>query len=307
MALLTLDIGGSAVKYAVWKKQKLFEQGDFPTPATRQPFFDKVKEIKEQLSTSYDLQGLAVSCPGEIDEEKGSVGGISFVPFLHMVPIQDTLSQAVGLKVSLYNDANSAALAEMKLGIGKKADHPVFVIVGSGIGLALVKDGKVVLDTANELEQVDKIITDFTRSIIGITASPVQTAKIVALKKFKLPSSIDGKEVFELAENGDQVASDQLDTMFRSLAEILLVVNRSLSPEFIGIGGGITNNPVFIPSLKKSLSELLNEDSSLLSWIKEGALENKDDDNVLLKIKTCKFKNDANLIGAALHFEEKYK
>lgn len=305
MALFVLDIGGSAVKYALWDKQELSNQGSFPTPLSRQEFLSAVSDLQTSFAQQAELTGIAISCPGDIDQESGLVKGVSFVPFLHVTPIRKEIESSCNLPVTLYNDANSAALAEMRRGIGQGCQNPLFMIVGSGIGLSIVKEGEVLEQFDSSDDKRDKSLGDLIRSFKGITASPVQTAKIVSLLKLEKPSSYDGEEIYELAAQGDEVASKQIESMYNSLAEIILALQSTLHPEFIGIGGGITNNKDFIPDLQHYVDEMRSNETWILKLLKLLNISDTDTPKPVLKI--CEFKNDANLIGAALFFEEHNK
>ena len=54
----------------------------------------------------------------------------------------DLISHSTGMEVYIENDANCAALAELWLGNAKEYHDVIFVVIGSGIGGAIVKDKK---------------------------------------------------------------------------------------------------------------------------------------------------------------------
>lgn len=301
MSILALDIGGSAVKYGIWWQQELIETDSFPTPLTRKQFYDRINQLVTTFDPKYHLTGIALSCPGDTDETTGMVNGFSYVPFLHLGEFQHEFSTAVGLPVAMLNDANSAALAEMTSGIGVGHQEAVFLIIGSGIGLAVVKDGQVIMDTASQINHFDKLMADGVKSFNNSKVSPVHIARRVSLKKLKLPSSIEGKDVFELAQAGDGVAYKEIENMYQSLAEIVISLNAAFKPEFIGIGGGVSNNKELLPNLKRAVDDLLEEQSTLLGLFR--TLFNSQDKLPKPELQLCRYKNDANLLGAIIHFE----
>lgn len=75
--------------------------------------------------------------------------------------------------------------------------------------------------------------------------------------------------------------------MYNYLAESLYNIQVSLDPEMIIIGG-ISGRDEFIDELRKQLYNYL---------AKKGI------ETIMPKIHACQYKNDANLIGAALNFE----
>lgn len=302
MTLLALDIGGSAVKHGIWHEEKLIEKDSFPTPLTRKLFYTAINDLIKAKQDTYDISGIALSCPGDTDESTGMVNGLSYVPFLHLGEFQHEFSEAVGLPVSMINDANSATLAEMTMGIGVGHQEAVFLIIGSGVGLGVVNNGKLALETSDKIDQLDKLVADGVKTFNNNKVSPVHIARRVSLKKMKLPSAIDGKNVFQLAADGDPIALKEVDSMYTSLAEIIISINSAFKPEIIGIGGGISNNDELLPNLKQAVNELLQEENGLLTIFKH--LFTNQEALPQPNIQLCKYRNDANLLGAVIHYKE---
>lgn len=301
--ILALDIGGSAVKYGFWTAQKLDYQDQFPTPLTRNKFYQTVADI---CAAHEPIAGIAVSCPGEPDEDTGIVHGMSYVPFLHLGEFQYDFATQLNRPVSLQNDAESAALAEMTFGVGQNHQNVLFTIIGSGIGLAIVQDGRILKNLADKFDNPEKRFADTIKTLNNSKVSPVQIGKTVSLKNFKLPSTIDGKTVFELAKQGDPIASQEIDQMYASLAEILIFLNAAYQPEIIGIGGGISNSPDLLAELNAHIETLLTAPDSRINFYKR-FYSNPEQAFKHPNLQICRFKNDANLIGAALHYDQHFK
>ena len=89
------------------------------------------------------IEGIGVSLPGLVDPD----GSKSFVPHFKWRdwPLARDLSAATGLPVSIENDANAAALAELWFGrpeIRAVRDF-ILVLVEGGVGTGIVFDGQV--------------------------------------------------------------------------------------------------------------------------------------------------------------------
>ncbi|MTD41517.1 ROK family protein [Erwinia sp. CPCC 100877] len=302
-AILALDIGGSAVKYGIWQNETLTHQNSFPTPFTRKQFYTAIQELCETFA-DFSIGGIAVSCPGEPDETTGIIHGISYVPFLHIGEFQQEFAAQLHLPVTLQNDADSAALAEMTLGIGREYQNVLFAIIGSGVGLAVVKDGKILKDSAEKMDTFEKFLADKIKVMKNSKVSPVQLGRTVSLKNFKWPKTLEGKDVFELAKQGNTVALQEIERMYEALAELMIVLNEAYTPEMIGLGGGISNNSELLPKLNEQIRQQLTTSQNKFSLFK--TFYKKSADVQMPKIKICHFKKDANLIGAVLHFQETY-
>jgi predicted NBD/HSP70 family sugar kinase len=124
---------------------RVLEQEQFETNP------DVSKTIKEIINRSQKLirrndgtiEGIGVSLPGLVDPE----GKELFVPTFNWrdVPLASEISAATGLPVTMDNDANAAAQAELWFGrpeIRAVRDF-ILVLVEGGVGTGIVFDGQV--------------------------------------------------------------------------------------------------------------------------------------------------------------------
>lgn len=96
-------------------------------------------QVKESLAVKYKLIGAAFSLPGAVDDAAGIIGGTSALPYIHDFPIKRALGEKLFLPVAMENDANCAALGEAWLGVAKFCQDVVFLVIGTGVGGAVVK------------------------------------------------------------------------------------------------------------------------------------------------------------------------
>lgn len=281
MVLAVFDIGGSAVKYGTWKEKALSNQGSFKTPAT---FSEMVAEMKEVIATIGAIDGVAISSPGAVNVAKRRIDGISAVEYLHNRPIFDQLEAAFGVPVTIENDANCAGISEIELGAGTKAQNAVFVVIGTGIGGSIFINRKI-YKGSHLFGGEFGLMKPFGKSIL----SPIGTA-VNKAREFSEATGrqVDGRMLFELADNGDEMAQNYLAQMYDALALSLYDMQVSIDPEIIIIGGGISVRSDVIENIKGRIFDLLKA---------EGV------ESIMPEVVACKFKNDANLIGAAANFE----
>ena len=88
-------------------------------------------------------KGIGIGLPGLLDIENGSIIEASNLPGWQHYPIARELNKRVNIPVSIENDANLAALGEYWLGAGQEAENLFMVTLGSGIGGALLGNGKI--------------------------------------------------------------------------------------------------------------------------------------------------------------------
>ncbi|MGS2780091.1 ROK family protein [Robertmurraya sp. GLU-23] len=290
MSLVVFDIGGSAVKYGVWDSEEITGKGSFVTPATWEEMKANLLRVKQEFGDQYQIEGIAFSSPGAVNQKTGIIEGASAVPYLHNFPIFTELTELLGCPIAIENDANCAGLAEVWMGAAKGLKDVIFVVVGSGIGGAVIVNGKI--HHGKHLfggEFGYMLLTD--EGTFSALATPVSMANRYA-ERMKLTSKeISGKEVFDLAEQGDQVAIEEVEKFYRYLAQGIYNLQYSFDPEKIIIGGGVSSKSDLIPQVTRKLTEIIEQ-------VKIAT--------IFPEIEICQYKNDANLIGAVYNFKLNY-
>lgn len=289
MAILAIDIGGSSVKYGIWDKEELVNKGSFKTPATWEEMKVEFSQLKQQVDTNFTIEGVGISAPGAVNQEKGVIDGFSAVPYIHYFEIQKEWEELFGCPVSMENDANCAALAEVWKGAGAGLSDILFLVIGTGVGGAVIVDGKIRHGKhlfGGEFGYM-LLTEDETFSILG---TAVQMARRVCLRKGLDESALSGEEVFALAAEGDEIAKEEEAKFYYYVAKGIFNLQYSFDPERIVIGGGVSNKEDLIPNINKQLE--------LLCQKVDGA-------SVIPEIVACDFRNDANLIGAVYNYLHK--
>ena len=291
MNLLTFDFGGTTVKYTLWQTDKLLTVFSFPTPKTWEETKERLLEIKADYEKDYQLHGAAFSFPGCIDHHTGEIKGNSAIKYIHHFPIQRALSELLNLPVSMENDANCAALAEVWRGVAKDAENVLFVVVGTGVGGAIVIDGKIHAGANLYGGEFGFMYLDHTREPRYRTLSGLGTAVCMAERycnQKEVPhGTYSGKDVFELAKQEDMLAVSEVETFHKYLSIGLFNLQMSFDPEIIVIGGGISANTEIVERLTIDVNDLIE---------KAGVIDFK------AQILPCFYKNDANLMGAVKNF-----
>jgi predicted NBD/HSP70 family sugar kinase len=122
----------------------VLQQEAFPTDPQPELTFGRIIEIVRKFSDQSSIEGVGVSIPGLVDPKNGNV---IFVPYFKWrdLPIAETISKATGLPVTIDNDANAVALAELWFGRPevRNARDFIFVLVADGIGTGIIFDGQV--------------------------------------------------------------------------------------------------------------------------------------------------------------------
>lgn len=282
MTLAVFDIGGSAVKYGKWEDKQLSETGQFKTPVTFEEMQQAMKDVIARFGEG--ISGVAISSPGAVNVKERRIDGISAVPYLHERPIFDELEAALGFSITIENDANCAGIAEMGLGAGRSVEHAVFVVIGTGVGGAIFINGQL-YKGAHLFGGEFGLMVNRNGKTLSTNGTAVNTADRFSKM---IGHEISGKELFERYDAGDQAAIEAFNSMYDHLADSLYNIQVSIDPEMIIIGGGISARPDVTDEIRQRLETLLVE------FGVPGAMP---------KVTACEFLNNANLIGAAINYE----
>jgi glucokinase len=292
---MVFDVGGTSTKWSIIDELGTFkESGKFACPETAEEFFNEVSKITNQIKLTHDVKGVAISAPGAVDSEMGIIGGRTAIPYIHGPNFKEIITKATNLNVELENDANCAALGECWLGSGKDNNDLAFVVCGTGIGGAIVKDKKIHVGThkfggefgyCSINGQLDEGRPRFTNW--SSAGSTIALARNVAKLKGLEEGSLDGIEVFELCSRGDEIALQEVNKYYFTMAVGIYNIQYIFDPEVIILGGAISERTEYLDEINKRLDVMMNSDL-------EGTIKPV--------IKTCEFGNDANKLGALYNY-----
>lgn len=284
MAIAAFDIGGTSVKYGLWNGTELDRKGSFPTPKTWDEMKAGFKRVYAEFTADEEVTGAGFSFPGSVDTEKGAIFGLSAVPYIHRFPIRDELERELGVPVKMENDANGAALAELWRGAATEVENALFVVVGTGVGGAVIVNRQIVRGMNLFGGEFGCMLLD-DNTPLSMVGTPFQAANRYAEKT---GDTIDGKELFDRAERGDELAQHEVEVFQNALAQGIHNLLVCFNPELLVVGGAISVREDFLEQLTDKVNGLLQKTGST---------------DVEARIVPCAFHNDANLIGAVSKFE----
>ncbi|HHD2753848.1 TPA: ROK family protein [Clostridium perfringens] len=288
---VVIDIGGSSIKHALMDENgDILEKGSIKTEGNDiNLFIESIGKIVDSYKENNEVCGLACSSPGAVDVKTGFVGGGSAVPCIHGPNIKELLEERCKLRVSIENDANCAGLAEGWIGAAKGIENYACVVVGTGIGGCIVVNGGILRGKHLHGGEFGYM---FTRDSEGLTDriwSEVASTNALVTRVSKLKgiekSQLDGKKVFEMAEDGDEEVKNEIESWYMDLARGMYNIQYIVDPEKIVVGGAISTREGFDKKINEKLALLKNDIATLD-----------------VRVEKCKFENDSNLIGALYHF-----
>ena len=192
------------------------------------------------------------------------------------------------LPCEVENDVNCAGLAEHFSGASKGSKISVCLTVGTGIGGAILIDGKVFHGFSGSGCEVGYMHLP-GGAFQDMGASSILVKKTAEYKRIA-PESIDRKYVFEHAKKGDtdciRAIEEMCEVLGMGIANICYVVN----PEVVVLGGGIMAQKEYLKDrLRKSL------DKYLIPSVAQNT-----------RLEFARNQNQAGMLGAFCHFKERH-
>ncbi len=234
-----------------------------------------IRDVQRQLSLeSRTLDGVGVSVPGPLDS---TLGVVSFSPNLHWVdyPIAARLSAALeGVPVVIDDDGNCAGHGEAAFGAGIGYRHQVYLTISTGIGGAVILDGRVhrgFCDAAGEVGHMTIVPggpdclcgnSGCLEALASGTAIGRRGGQLLAQDQSPLLAALAGNDpervtapmVFEAAAAGDALCELLLDDVATYLGLGLANIVHLLNPEAIILGGGVMEQgEVLLPRIDQRM------------------------------------------------------
>ncbi len=99
--------------------------------------------INQAKSRFGNFEKLGIAVPGLVHRQTRRVAFSTYIPEHEQVDFLSEIEAAVNLQVTIENDANAAAYGEFLLGAGRGSRDIFYVTLGTGVGGALILDGKI--------------------------------------------------------------------------------------------------------------------------------------------------------------------
>lgn len=267
-----IDIGGQSSKCGV-----VTQDGTILYQSVVTSLIDSFDEYLELLSTTVKdlirhtadrgiVAGIGIGAPNanRID------GTIRYAPNLRwardaqgnpcVVHLAERLEAATGLHVRITNDANAAARGEKIYGVAKNIDDFIMITLGTGVGSGIITHGRLLYGHdgfAGELGHVCAVqngrqcncglkgCLETYASAMGVARTAREflqdNSRESLLRKID-PEKISSKDIFEAAEQGDDMAKEIFAFTGRILGRCMADFVKFSSPQAIVLFGGLTKS-----------------------------------------------------------------
>lgn len=223
-------------------------------------------EMVEQIPDYNECSGIGIGVPGPVDTVKGEMVMATNLPGFEHYPIARELEDRFKISTYVDNDANVNGLAETLLGAGKKQPIVYYITHSTGIGGALIVDGRVVAGMNGHAGEIANIIVDrngkeYNHLNPGAVENEASGTAIVRKGRERLNKDIQhAGEVFSMALGGDKEAMKIVDEMCYDFAMMMSTIAHVVDPYCFVIGGGVTKSrEIYAPKLKEYFYSMIHQ------------------------------------------------
>ena len=313
--IISVDLGGTKVLTALLNKRKqIIKRVKIGTDLNKGKAF-LVKTIAESIEslmeksrkTEADIKAICLGVPGTVNPNTGVIGN---APNLRIknYNIKKALQEYFSIPVLIENDVNLAGLGIKEFEFKNRAKNMLVVFVGTGIGGALIFDGKLYRGSsyfAGEIGHMlisPKGLINAGKKNLSFEGAASRPAIVRAIRKdirnnkksilknhvlFRKP--LKSKALLNALRKKDKVVTRHLDSASTIIGMVLGSITTLLNIDTIVLGGGVIEamHVFMLPKIKAAF--------------KKAALK---EPGKIVKIVATKLGDDAPLYGGAALADE---
>jgi glucokinase len=256
-----IDLGGTKILGILMEEGgRILRKVDGNTgdPSSEKEVLRNLFSVIESLLEEGPVSSIGIGCAGPDDFENQVVVTSPNLPFIKNYPLKGVVEERFAIPTLVDNDVKTAALGELIFGEGKDLQPFFLITLGTGIGGALVSEGKVFRGVCNTAGEIGHTVFDWAsteRCGCGKYGCLEVLASGTAIRRYVLrglesgepsvlqgipPEKINARLVAEKAREGDELSREAylkaaywIGVAFSHLVQIL-------NPRAIIIGGGMS-------------------------------------------------------------------
>lgn len=219
--------------------------------------------LQDQRYQLTDLHGIGVGFGGPVDDATRRVIKSHQVTGWDDFPLAAWLEENFQVPAALGNDADVAGLAEAHFGAGKGFSPIFYVTVGSGIGGALILDGKIHRGCGQGAGEIGHLWVDYDLDSLEVMPQPpvwnILEHRSSGWAISRAAGLTNTEQVAAAARQGDTNALQVLQRARRRLAVALTHVIALCCPRRIVIGGGVSllGEELFFTPLRQEVARMV--------------------------------------------------
>ena len=253
MHYIGFDIGASSVKSALIKDKEIVKTALQPLPSDLAGLLDLFGVISKELSDGVmEIDGIGFGFAGMLDRQREIMLVSPNIKYLDDQPLRSILVEKFKpYPVKIEHDAHCFLLAEKKIGLAKDLTDVFYLTLGSGVGGALMVDGKILVGAHGASGEV-------AHTIINI--DNLAELEDLASNKFIVSQlGVGSIEAGKSAMTGDIKAQEVLKHLGQNLGVGIANIINIFDPEAIIINGGISEEQeLILPGVQEVIDKFVS-------------------------------------------------
>lgn len=244
-----VDLGGTNLRAAVVDEQgSILDKLSGDVRAGRDAVVDDIVSSIQVLRgrfRDHRLVGVGIGMPGFIDMDRGLIIDLPNLPGFENFEARAAIEKRLGTTVILENDANAAALGEKWIGAGRNVDDLVMVTLGTGVGGGIIHRGRVMHGQIGMAAEIGHLtVSPYGNPCpcgnTGCLEKHASASAVVAMARLMSlgDETITSRQVYEMAEAGDERAKQVFVHMGRALGVGLAMLIQVFNFPLYLLGGG---------------------------------------------------------------------
>ena len=279
--MIGLDLGGTNSVFGIVDRNgEIIATTSIKTQAFREveAYVDEcvkaVMQIVDQVGGIEKIHAMGIGAPCG-NYYKGTIEhAANLVWAKGIVPLADMFAEKLGIPVAITNDANAAAMGEMKYGVAVGMDNFVELTLGTGVGSGIVANGQLIYGCDGFAGELGHMVVEPDGRPCGCgrkgcletycSATGVVRTTVAMLEESAEPTSlreipiaeITSYDVYKAAMAGDAMAQEVFRQTGRRIGIACANISTFLSPEaFIFFGGLAQAGEILFRPIEEAYNE----------------------------------------------------
>ena len=234
-------------------------------------------EIDTLLGNEFSLDGIGVAFPGIVNHNnKKILSEYVKYPDANFVDLEGWATSNWDVPLILENDARAALIGEWQYGSGKGASDLVMITLGTGVGSAVLLDGKILrgknflagnLGGHMSVNMYGDLCNCGNIGCLESESSTWALEKVKAAPNYEKSSlrnysSLNFEKIFLEAQKGDTLACSIKENSLKAWSVGIVNLIHAFDPERVIVGGGIMKS-------KNEILPYLHRMAKIHSWVPE--------------------------------------
>ncbi|SEB93063.1 Sugar kinase of the NBD/HSP70 family, may contain an N-terminal HTH domain [Rhizobiales bacterium GAS188] len=263
---LGVDLGGTKVTAAITDLVgEIVAEETEPTDSRggRQVVV-QIRKLAAKLAASQSIdmariRSVVVGTPGVIDRATGAITLVPNIKGLSEFDVPRALADLFGQTVVIENDVNLAMLGEAWRGCARGAGNAGFLALGTGVGLGLIVDGKLIrgaTGAAGEIAYLPIGADVVSPEALAVGAFELEVGSVGIVRRYRTAGGQPVetvRDVFARLDAGDAVAARVLDDTANTVALAIAALHTIVDPQIVVLGGSVGIRPELVERVQRAM------------------------------------------------------